>query len=914
MGSLESPIGYFFADVEGSTERWEKAPGPMQISMARLEALTDELFAQHGGVIQDRAGDGVFAIFKLGNPLQCALEMQLAMQRSDWSSVGGLDLRIGVHAGEDVGDNQVDRVVANRGARIMSSGWGGQIVVSDDAADNFGTPEHAQLRDLGVCRFKGIKDALHLASLVHPALRRTEFPPLRSTLFDGAAAEMLAGPIFGRQAELSEVVSTLSQRRLVTLVGLGGNGKTRLALQVGAEVASSKPVCFASLEALAGPAELPVALASCLGLQLGAGRSADQQIIDYLQDKQMLLVVDNAETVAGRARLLGDIVASCPSISILATSREPLDVQGEALVRIDGLEALTSGSSPALELFAYEARLKDPSFAVREDQLPVFRKITALLEGSPLALRLTAKWINVLSLEQILTRLVQSVELLESPEASDQRQTMRGVFDGSWRFLTPAQQTGLARLSIFIKAFDIAAATKIAEIDLETFADLERKSLLVRTGQGRFAMHAMVREFARERWTTMGAGEEEHVRLTHAKYYLEAVRTVMEGAPVAERGASLEGLRQDYPEIRAAWLHAVDAGANDLLKSTTEPLCYFLYVRSMMREGVEIFGTTIENAALRRHFASIRANFLVHQGDVEAAGVLASSVLTAEEGPELARAHANHVLGNLAHIRGDFEQADARYNAAFDIRESIGDLRGCCFASLSLAALHLLFSRRETARHHIKRGYRLARQIGEPFGMLASHVYAGDLAATENRVEDAQDNYEMSLRLEDSAPHSQFRAMLHRRLGTLFVLRGDPGSALRHHEEAFDLARELGDQRTAAHALIEIGKDWRLVGNIDRALQNLLRGVRFSMTLGIQSCLQRGLLELSQVALMRGDVGGARRLVSVLEDADLGELRTDYEALLVQLAGGESASFAPVTITDLLNELIAEAETDTLKL
>ena len=129
MGSLESPVGYFFADVEGSTERWEKAPGPMQIAMARLEALTDELFAQHGGVIQDRAGDGVFAIFKLGNPLQCALEMQLAMQRSDWSSVGGLDLRIGVHAGEDVGDNQVDRVVANRGARIMSSGWGGQIVV-----------------------------------------------------------------------------------------------------------------------------------------------------------------------------------------------------------------------------------------------------------------------------------------------------------------------------------------------------------------------------------------------------------------------------------------------------------------------------------------------------------------------------------------------------------------------------------------------------------------------------------------------------------------------------------------------------------------------------------------------------------------------------------------------------------------
>ena len=427
-------------------------------------------------------------------------------------------------------------------------------------------------------------------------------------------------------------------------------------------------------------------------------------------------------------------------------------------------------------------------------------------------------------------------------------------------------------------------------------------------------MHAMVREFAREQLAAMGADEAGRVRRNHSRYYLDTVRAVMEGAPVAERGASLEELRQDYTEIRAAWLNAVAAGAHDLLKGATEQLCYFLYVRSMMREAVELFSAPVESAPLTRHFASIRANFLVHQGDVEAAGVLASGVLTAEEGPALARAHANHVLGNLAHIRGDFEQANARYQAAFDIRDGIGDLRGCCFASISLGALHLLFSRLDTARHHIKRGYRLARQIGESFGMLASHVYAGDLAAMENRPEDAQDNYEMSLRLEDSAPHSQFRAMLHRRLGTLFVLRGDPDSALGHHQNALDLARELGDQRTAAHALIEIGKDWRLIGDITQARQNLLRGVRLSMTLGIQTCLQRGLLELSQVALMLGDVSGARRLVSVLEGADLGELRADHDALLMQLAGGEFASFAPVTITDLLNELIAEAETDTLKL
>jgi class 3 adenylate cyclase len=275
MGSSGSPVGYFFADIEGSTERWEKAPAQMQLAVARLDALIEELIARNGGVIQDRSGDGVFATFRSGNPLQCATEMQLAMQRSDWSAVGGLYLRIGVHACDDDGLERVDRAVANRGARIMSSGWGAQIVVSGDATERFKTPEGGLLTDLGLCRFKGVKEPLRLSSLVHTDMQRTEFPPLRTLLFEGPAAEMLGGPLFGRQRELGELLTKLTQRRLVTLVGPGGNGKTRLALQAGSEIASRQPVCIASLESMTGSAELPAVLASALGVKLNVGRSAD---------------------------------------------------------------------------------------------------------------------------------------------------------------------------------------------------------------------------------------------------------------------------------------------------------------------------------------------------------------------------------------------------------------------------------------------------------------------------------------------------------------------------------------------------------------------------------------------------------------------------------------------------------------
>jgi len=147
MSSSGSPAGYLFADIEGSTERWERNPGHMQIAVARLDSLIEDAVAHHGGIIRDRAGDGLFATFGTGNPLQCALDLQLEVQRIDWSDVGGLALRIGVHAGDDDRSGQVDRVVANRAARIMSSGWGGQIVVSRVAAERYALPEGGALVD-----------------------------------------------------------------------------------------------------------------------------------------------------------------------------------------------------------------------------------------------------------------------------------------------------------------------------------------------------------------------------------------------------------------------------------------------------------------------------------------------------------------------------------------------------------------------------------------------------------------------------------------------------------------------------------------------------------------------------------------------------------------------------------------------
>lgn len=910
MHSRGSPVGYLFTDIEGSTERWEKTQAQMQLATARLDAIIDGLIARHGGVIHDRAGDGVFAIFRDGNPLQCALDMQLEIQRHDWSAVGGLYVRVGVHAGRTW-----NRAAVNRASRIVSSGWGGQIVVSGAARDLFEAPVGSEFADLGICHFKGIDEPLHLSGLVHPELDRTEFPPLRSLLVHNVSGPAVDGPMFGRDRELSQVLAMLASERLVTLIGAGGNGKTRLAAQASAEHAAKHPSCFVSLDSVTGDSELVSALANALRLPFYGPLRPEDQTIDYLRDRRMLLVLDNADGIAGRASFIDLLIAACPQITVLATSREPLGIAGEALFRLPGialpsLDAHDVETSPAVQLFVHEARRKGSDFTISTTQRLAFREICRLVDGSPLALRLIARWTNVLSLEEILGRLHVGPDFLSSHERED---TLRGVFEGSWGLLTQPQRLGLARLSVFTRTFDWDAASRVAQVDLDTFAALERKGLIERTADRHFALHSLTRAYAREKFEE-SPSDAAATRDRHAAHYFDQVRASPIGRSDRAQSAPLEDLIGAFPEIAAAWRHAVEANAKPRILKVIEPLCRLLYTRSMFREGVTLFRAETGDDELRRYFAAIYANFLVHQGDARAAASAASEALTGPgEAGAHTIAHAHHALGNLAHMRGDFDQARSHYERALDIRTNLGDLVGCCYTDISLAALNLMVRRSEEARFHVSRGFMLARQTGDAFGMMAAHVYAGEIAAAEQRLDDAQSNYESGLRLEESLSNPQFRSMLYRRLGSLSVLRGDYEAALGRHREAMELAQDIGDQRTRAQSHIEVGSDFRLLNRLDEAKDHLLLGIRSSLALGLQPSLVRGLLELALVELKLGNMRVARRLASVLDGADLGDMRSAYAGLIAELADAEP-DVAPMTIQDMANEIIGAADMDPLKL
>ena len=233
--------GYLFVDIDGSTPRWEKKPDAMDAALRRYRKIVRECAKRAGGEVRDHVGDGVFVAFTSGNPLAAALDMQCVVQAQNWQSVGGLSIRIGVHAA-DAGANE--QAAINRAFRIVGAECAGQIVVSADVMRRYATPNEATAVDLGACCLRGVEEPLHLLSLIHPAMDRSEFPPLRSLAAYNATIPTHSSPLFGRGAELADIESLMREARLVTVTGHPGAGKTRLIIEAANAMAAQKRVHF----------------------------------------------------------------------------------------------------------------------------------------------------------------------------------------------------------------------------------------------------------------------------------------------------------------------------------------------------------------------------------------------------------------------------------------------------------------------------------------------------------------------------------------------------------------------------------------------------------------------------------------------------------------------------------------------
>jgi predicted ATPase/class 3 adenylate cyclase len=913
MGGRGTPIGYLFTDIEGSTPRWEKVPSRMKSAMARLDFILSELICRHGGTIQSRTGDGVFAEFRTGNPLQCALDIQLAVQGEDWGEVGGLLQRIGVHVGWASDDGSPDQISVNRAARIMSSGWGGQIVISDLAAEVYSLPSQCALENLGTCRLRGIEEPLKLHGLLHPKLARREFPPLRSLSIHSGTVPVATTPFFGRQQEVAEITARLETRetRIVNIIGPGGNGKSRLAAEVATRFVQQRAVHFVSLDAVTNTQQLVSAIGGALRFPFYGAASPEDQLTDYLSDKRYLLVLDNADGLCDQTAFISVLSATCASLAVLLTARAPLGFQGETAYKLSGLAVPGRRigevrNSPAYQLFEREARGRNPAFEIAEAEVERFVKICSFLGGSPLALRLTAQWTHILTLDAILDKLRDDLSFLDGgPGVPARQRSVHAVFAGSWGLLTPSQRKALARLSVFPNDFDSVAAEQVAAFDLTTLAALERSALLEHHGQRRLALHAIVRGFARRELSKTSADERSTVA-HHSRHYLELVCALSSPSTREEQGVALDRLQHELPNIREAWDTAIRSNAFERIRRAVEPLFYFLVCRALYREAAALFGVETDNARLNCHLSGITANCLVHQGEFERAEIAAAHVLASRFATPIAEAHARQALGNIAHVRGELELARGHYESALATRVRLGDAMGRYYSMISLAALHLALGDIKSSRQDVRESFRISRDIGNTNGMMVAHIVAGDIAVQENRLADAQGSFTSSLRIEEKVRNAQVRTILLQRLGSILRANGDLSGASARHREASDLATEIGDQRLRTSTLLDLARDHAAANDGLAARDFLLEAIRLARRIGAKPLIARGVLELADIELRLGNGGRARTLARILNLSDLGDLRRPYDELIAQLGAGGDAQPSPAQADAALDDMLRD--------
>src|SRR5437870_4443776 len=592
---MNRPVGtvtFLFTDVEGSTRAWEAHPAETQTALKRHdEIVAREIEAYNGALILERGeGDSVFAIFaRAADAVAAAVEIQRALRAQTWPADVPIRVRMAIHTGEAGADYRGPHV--NRAARLRAIAHGEQILISGVTAGILrdALPDGASLIELGRHRLRDLSDLEQVFQLAHPELR-IDFPPLKSLTNFRQNLPIQLTSFIGRVEEQKTVQALIEKHRVVTLVGAGGCGKTRLAIQVGAaELENFRDgVRFVDLAPLSGAGLVIDAIAAAMKIE--AGLNAIDALVRALEGTQTLIILDNCEhLLAECAEAVSALLRASGDVRVLATSREPLGLTGEMMWRVPPLSLPDGERSPdevvkceAVQLFVDRATAARADFSLTSSNTAAVVEICRILEGLPLAIELAAARAKTLTPQDIRSRLSDRFRLLTGGRG--RHQTLRSTIDWSYDLLLENERALFRRLSVFAGWFDLQAMEAICGDSLDTIEHLVDKSLVVveqlSDERLRYRLLETLRHYAAER--VIEAGEEEDARERHFTYYLDVAERTY-ARRIEDEAASLALLDADHDDFRAA-LRWARARPRDLLRLASA-LGWFWHLRSYYREG-----------------------------------------------------------------------------------------------------------------------------------------------------------------------------------------------------------------------------------------------------------------------------------------------------------------------------------------
>ena len=552
-------VTFLFTDIEGSTRRWEADPEAMRAALVLHDDVLRSAIEAHGGWLFKHTGDGVCAAF---GSARAAIDAAVAAQQTL-----ALPVRMGIATGEAErrGEDYFGPVL-NRTARVMAAGHGGQILV---AASTAAVVSGVDLIDRGEHRLRDLSGVEHLYQVRAEGLR-VEFAPLRTLDAVPGNLPVQTTSFVGREMAVKELAEQVRAHRLVTLTGVGGVGKTRLAIQVAAELAGEFPdgVWLVELAPVGEPAAVPDVVATALGVTPQAGLTMTESLAQALSGRRLLLVLDNCEHVLGAAADLVDtILTRTTTIRIIATSREGLRVGAEQLWPVPSLDVTAALGSAAVELFVERAQAVNPDFVLGDDaESAAVVEICRRLDGIALAIELAAARTVSMSTIDVRDRLGDRFRLLAGARRGLERhQTLRQAVGWSFDLLDAVERTLLCRCSVFAGGFDAAAAVAVCGSGQDEYAVLDlldslvRKSLVTierRAGPARYGLLETIRQFAAEELAATGASDD--LRDRHAAYFAAEVVTQFDASHGPRFGRAVEWVDTELANLRTAFRWAVD--------------------------------------------------------------------------------------------------------------------------------------------------------------------------------------------------------------------------------------------------------------------------------------------------------------------------------------------------------------------
>ncbi|MFN8483061.1 MAG: tetratricopeptide repeat protein [Anaerolineae bacterium] len=873
-GPPTGAITFLFTDIEGSTRLWERRPLEMRLALARHDAIVRAAIEAHQGYVFKTVGDEFCAAFEsASDALDAAIALQQGLFAEAWPiSLAGADgrgrprgirVRAGLHAGEaeERGGDYFGPVV-NRSARLMAVAHGGQVILSQAVWDRLAASGRGDvdLRDLGLRRLRDLSLPEHIYQVILADLP-TEFPPLNTLDIRPNNLPAQLTTLVGRERETAAIANLLVRdgARLVTLVGPGGAGKTRVGLQVGADLidAFDHGVYFVPLAPVSDPALLYSAIGAPLGLREEGGRPLRDTLADHLRDKRMLLILDNFEQLLSAAPRVAELLATCPQVSALVTSRSLLRIRGEREfeippLRVPDLSRLPAADAlldyDAVRLFVERAQAVQGDFRVTQANRRAVAEICARLDGLPLAIELAAARTRLMAPDTLLARLSSRLKTLTGGprDLPARQQTIRNTIAWSHDLLNDDERIIFRRLSIFNGGFTLDAAEAVCagvgELDMETLdgvAALVDNSLVRRgraltptqdpasgdaasggggpgpengAGHLRFTMLETVREYGQVR--LVEAGEVEAARQAHAAFFrhlAEDAQPQIDGRRATEW---LERLDAESDNLRLAldWHQAEGEGgrAEDGLRLVSA-LWRFWYFRGYWTEArarlEALLGRAPARTVVRAWGLLAAGSFAAEQGDYAAAQRFQDEALAIyrELGDRGGLGRALHRLGTIAFAQADYPTAEARFRESLALFEAPPDPGGLGIALHSLGEVCMAQGRYRDAADFYRAALAQGQVVANRQIVAWSLCSLGLVAYYQSDTASARALCEQGLESAAALRDKHGVALARADLGLILAAEGHADAGWALLEESLAVLEELGARRDVAITLNSLG-------------------------------------------------------------------------------------------------------------